>query len=1200
MRLILASICLLACSVGMYAQADRGTITGTVIDPTGAVLPNVAIQAKNVNTGALFPVSSTATGNYTISALPTGDYELSVSASGFKNYVRAGLTVQASQTIRIDISLEIGSSTESVTVTEATPLLKTESGDLSHVIATSRMNNLPILQTGAIAGSGGIRNPFTAVALMPGSALVQGGTGPTVRINGGVNNSQAILIEGMDASNSLGQGASQQNQPGVDSIQELAVQTSNYAAEYGQAGNAVMSFTMKSGTNQYHGSGYEYFVNEALNAGQPFTDNGKGKLVRVPQRRNDYGFTLGGPVRIPKLYNGSNKTFFFVNWEQYRIGTNVLPAAISVPTTAFRQGDFTAARLTTNLGTDPLGNIIRPNMIYDPLTRQTIGSQVVTSPFLNNTVPVSRFDPVAVKVQNLIPAATNSSLVVNNYQQTFRQQRTTEVPSLKLDQNIGSKDKLSFFMNRTSTFCWYCAGAEGLPQPISATIGTDIRAHSERLNWDHTLAPTVLLHLGAGYSQNWLGRPPLTTNYDAAAGLGLTGPFSQPATFPVFQGLTTTQGGMANISSAGSQVDDVFQQFTSIASLSWVKNNHSYKFGGELRNQGDMALNGGGLNGTYVFSQAQTALPYVVGSSATATIGGNNIGFPYASFLLGLVNTANAKPASAGRVGKHQLGFYAQDTWKVTRKLTLDIGLRYDYSTYLQEQYGRTPNLAPNLANPSAGGHPGAVQYEATCNCNFAKNYPWAFGPRLGLAYQINDKTVLRGGFGIAYTGTPQYNLGGGAAGASNPIGPNADNGREIMTLRAGNPLTASQIAWPNFNVGYYPVNSIIGAGPTQVVDQNSGRPGRSYQFSLGLQREVFRDLVVEASFVGNRQIWLWGGGVGSNAAALVNYNFLSTDILNKNGLSLNNPADVTTLNATVGSAAAGRFRNSIPFAGFPTTATVAQSLRPFPQFNSGLAGLWAPVGNAWYDSLQAKVTKRYSHGLDFTYAFTWSKELDTLGVVSDVQNRRNVKNLSTSSRPLISGIGFNYTLQPWGRNKYLTYAVRDWEFGGFVQYTSGIPIAAPAATTTPTIAAVSFQSSLQNRVPGVPLFTQDLNCHCFDPNTTFVLNPAAWANPAPGQFGSATLYGDYRQQRRPMENLSLGRTFRIHEGMRLMIRAEFTNAFNRTQMNNPTSVNPAAVQTRVNSSDPNSRTTAGFGFINNTTVAAPARQGQMVARFTF
>ncbi len=959
---------------------------------------------------------------------------------------------------------------------------------------------------------------------------------------------------------------------------------------------------MKSGTNQYHGSGYDYLVNEALNAGQPFTNNGRGGLVRVPQRRNDYGFTLGGPVRIPKIYNGGNKTFFFVSWEQYRIATNVLPAAISVPTAAFRQGDFSSPQvwLSNNLGTDPLGRVIRPNTIYDPTTRQTVGSQIVTNPFPNNTIPTSRFDPVAVRVQNLIPAATNSSLNVNNYQQTYRQQRTTEVPSLKLDQNLGSKDKISFFMNRTSTFCWNCAGAEGLPQPISSTIGTDIRAHSERLNWDHTLTPTMLLHLGAGFSQNWLGRPPLTTNYDAPAGLGLTGPFSQPATFPVFNGLTATQGGMSNISSGGSQVDDVFQQFTSIASISWVHNNHSFKFGGELRNQGDYALNSGGLNGTYGFSQAQTALPYVVGTSATATIGGNNIGFPYASFLLGLVNTANAKPASAGRVGKTQWGFYAQDTWKVTRKLTLDVGVRYDLSTYLQEQYGRTPTLAPNLANPSAGGHPGAVQYEATCGCNFANNYKLAFGPRLGLAYQIDSKTVFRAGFGIVYTGTPQYNLSGGAAGASNPIGPNPDQGREIMTLRTGNPLTQAQIAWPNFSPGYYPVNAIIGAGPAQVVDQNAGRPGRSYQFSAGFQREILRDMVVEASYVGNRQVWLWGGGVGSNAAALVNYNFVSTDILNKHGLSLNTPADVTILNATVGSAAAGRFRNLIPFSGFPTTATVAQSLRPFPQFNSGLGGLWAPVGNAWYDSLQMKVTKRYSNGLDFTYSFTWSKELDALGVVSDVQNRRNVKNLSTNSRPLISGLGFNYTTQKWGGNRYLRYAVGDWSFGGFLQYTSGLPIAAPVATTNPTMAAISFQNSLQIRVPGVPLFTQDLNCHCFDPNRTFVLNPAAWANPVPGQFGSATLYNDYRQQRRPTETLSIARDFRIRESMRLTLRGEFTNVLNRTQVNNPTSVNPAAVQTRVNAGDPNSQTTAGFGFINNTTVAFPARTGQLVARFQF
>src|SRR5262249_11944145 len=308
----------------------------------------------------------------------------------------------------------------------------------------------------------------------------------------------------------------------------------------------------------------------------------------------------------------------------------------------------------------------------------------------------------------------------------------------------------------------------------------DIHAYSVRLNYDQTITPTVLLHLGAGFSQNWLGRPPITPDYDASGQLGLNGPFTHPATFPVVQGLCQQavvggvtqcigQGGMANIASTASPVSDVFQQFTSIASLTWVKNNHTFKFGGELRNQGDYNINGGALNGTYGFSGAETALPYLVStaqaappcpgtfaSCGVATLAGNPIGFSYGSFLLGLVDTANAKPPSEGRVGKHQLGFYAQDTWKVTRKLTLDIGLRYDYSTYLKEQYGRTPTLDPNAPNPSAGGHPGAVAYEAVCNCNFAHNYPFAFGPRFGVAYQMAPKTVLRAGFGIVYTGTPQ------------------------------------------------------------------------------------------------------------------------------------------------------------------------------------------------------------------------------------------------------------------------------------------------------------------------------------------------------------------------------------------------------------------------------------------------------------
>ncbi len=1193
---------LFLCASMVFAQSERGTITGAISDPTNAVIPGASIVATNTETAARYETISTETGNYTLAQLPSGIYQLSVELPGFKKYVRQGLTVQAAQTMRIDVALEVGSNSEEVTVEADAPLLKTESGELSHVVATKRMDDLPILQTGGAAGSGGIRNPFTVVALIPGSALTPGGfTGPTIRINGGTNNSYMVLIEGMDATNSLGQGASQQNQPAVDSIQEFAIQTSNYSAEFGQTGNAIMNVTFKSGTNQFHGSVYEYFVNEFMNAGQPFTTSATGELIRTRQRRNDYGFTAGGPVMIPKFYDGHNKTFFFWNWEQYRIGQNILPAAVSVPTEAFRRGDFSAILLSNPIGTDPLNRPIFPNQIYDPATRRAApGGQIVADPFPGNMIPADRFDPVARKIQALVPLPTFPNLLVNNYQQSYRSERTTTIPSLKIDHTLGPRDKLSFFWTQNATFCASCTATVGLPQPVDTAVGDDKHAHSERLNWDHTLSPRLLFHWGVGFSLMWLGRPALLDDYDAAGQLGLAGPFTRPATFPVFTGLNNAFGGMNNMGSTATKVNDVFQQYSTIASLTWIRNNHSYKFGFEGRFQGDYNLNSGALNGQYGFSNNQTALPYVVASNSTGSVGGNTIGFPYASFLLGLVNTANAKPPSAGRLGKHQLGFYGQDSWKLTRNLTLDIGLRYDYSTYLKEQYGRTPNLAPDAPNPSAGGLPGAVEYEATCKCNFAKNYPWAFGPRAGVAYRFLGRTVLRAGFGIVYTGTPQYNLTGSAAAASNPIGPNPDSGREIMTLAGGVPLTRAQIVWPNFDAGYYPINSTanpVGGGPPFVIDKNAGRPGRQYQWSVGLQREIVPNLLVEASYVGNRAIWI-------TFAGLVNYNYLSRERLAGFGLSLDNPADRAILSAAINSTAAGRFQNKLPFPAFPRNATVAQSLRPFPQFNSGLAPLWAPLGNTWYDSLQIKATKRLSHGLDFTYAFTWAKELDTIsrtGVTAiNVQDRASAKGISANSKPFISGLGFNYTVPPWGSNKTLSAALRNWTIGGFLQYTSGLPIAPPAANANPTTSNLTFQNTVQNRVPGEPLFTKDLDCHCFDPHTTFVLNPKAWTNPAPGQFGAGTYYNDYRQQRRPMENLAVGRQFRFGEKARLHMRIEFTNVFNRTFMNNPTSTNPQAVQTRVTPNDPNSATTGGFGFIDTTSVNQPPRQGQIVARFEF
>jgi hypothetical protein len=1213
MRTVQATVCILVFSCATLAQSDRGTITGTVSDPAGAVVANAAIQAKNVGTGGLYDVVSTATGNYTLAELPVGRYEVSVTVPGFKKFVRQGLTLQVAQTLRIDITLDVGNVSESVTVSEATPLLKTESGELSHNVTTERMDSLPLLPTGPAAGNSGIRNPMAVVALLPGSFYSGTGANATnsaVRINGAPTNTEVILVEGQDATNPIAQGLVQQNQPGADAIQEWTIQTSNYAAEFGQAGGGIMNVTMKSGTNQWHGTGYEYLVNEDFNAGQPFTSDGNGGLLRPKTRRSDFGGTLGGPVWIPKLYNGRNKTFFFFSGEEYRLGQNVIPPASSVPTAAYRQGDFSAALLgNKSLGTDPLGRPIFGNEIYNPATARTVAGQVVTDPFPNNTIPISSLDPVALKIQNLVPLPTSTALA-NNYQQQYLSQRITNIPSIKIDELLGPKDKLSFYWSMVHTFCWYCTGAEGFPQPISSDTGTDIRGNTSRLSYDRTLSPTLLLHMGGGFAQNNLGQPAVTPDYDACGQLGLCGPFARPATFPRLLNLSNAQGGLAPLGQ-GSHTYTINESPTAIASLTWVKNNHTFKFGGSMQLNGNIAYNNSTLNGTYTFSNLQTALPYVAQSNATGSVGGNTIGFPYASFLLGMVNNGDIHDPSDARIGKSQWGFYAQDTWKLTRKLTLDYGLRYDYSTYFKEQYGRAPQFAPNLANPSAGGHPGATIYQATCNCPFANNYPFAFGPRLGAAYQITSKTVVRAGFGVAYSGSPLYGSGSGAGNASNPFGPNTNPSLPSMILSGPSPLTAQQIVWPNLDPGQFPKVSPgqppVGAGPPSVIDQNAGRPARNLQWSIGLQREVVRDLVVEASYVGSRGVW-WApaGASGNIAAKLVNYNYLTPAVLSSAGLDLNNAADRAILTAQVGSPTAGRFQNKIPFSGFPVNATVAQSLLPYPQFNSGLLPTWAPLGDTWYNSFQFKATKRLSHGLDVVYNFTWSKEMDNLGgtfLPTDVGNRQTAKTLSTLDRPLVTAFAINYTVPRLSSanstaSKTLSWIVRDWQVGGFFQYASGALIPPPAANASPTLSSLVFQGTVQNRVPGVPLFTHDLNCHCFDPSRVFVLNTAAWTNPAPGQFGTATYYNDYRDQRRPVENLAIGRLFPIRERASFNIRIEFTNVFNRTQPNDPTATNPQQTQT-VNPAT--GLTTAGFGFINTlgTTFAAP-RQGQIVARFQF
>jgi hypothetical protein len=1207
MRFGQTSACMLLIAASMFAQGDRGTITGAIADPAGAVVAGAPVAARNVDTGAMYQAATTSTGNYTLAELPAGSYELSVTVPGFKKYVRQGLTVQVAQTLRIDVALEVGTSSESVTVNEAAPLLKTESGELSHNVGTDRMDNLPVLGIGSTqAGSAGIRNPFAVTQMIPGTYWVPNSI---VRVNGSPNNTQALRIEGLDASNSFTPGVPAQSQPSVDSIEEFGIQTSNFAAEFGQVGGGFFNVTMKSGTNQFHGTVYDYFVNEVLNAGTPFTNDGHGNLIRPVQRRNDWGLTMGGPVWVPKVYNGHERTFFFFNFEQFRETQNINNTPLTIPTLAYRTGNFTQALTGRTLGTDPLGRPILENAIYDPSTQRTVNGAIIRDPFPGNTIPAKQMDPIALKVQSLIPQPTSSGLI-NNFLPSYPSRRVTQIPALKVDQILGSRNKASFYWSRTSTASQYSptlGASDGLPLPITSAIGTFTTSSLYRLNFEHTFTPTLLLHFGAGFQDIFFNDNAPVLDYDSTQQLGLKGA-TVARLFPSFQfPASQPQGGMKNMGPASNR-NLWWSKPSANLSLTWVRSNHTYKAGAEMRIEAYPGTIYTSTNGIYQFAAAETGLPSTNGQN----LNGGSVGFPYASFLMGLTDVVTISNPTTLRPVKSQGGAFAQDSWKVTRKFTLDYGLRYDYATYIKDDKGRWANFSPTALNPSTGNLPGAVIFEGSgpgrCNCQFAHNYALAFAPRLGAAYQITPKTVLRAGLGIVYAGTPDSN---GATSSTTSVNPIASTsfGQPIMTLQTGVPFTPSP--WPNLNPGQFPFPGAL-TPPKVAVDQNGGRPARQYQWSFGVQREIFRNLVVEAAYVGNRGVW-WG------APGLIDVNGISPQRLAAVGLDPNNAADRTLLASPVNSAtAASRGFNHAPYAGFPVGSTVSQALRPFPQFTS-ITYLWAPDGKTWYDSMQLKATQRFSHGLTYTGAFTWQKELTvgaesnpntgTIGnaAINDVFNRSQNKYISQYNKPFVFNLSANYTVPDLKVNhlkvnNVLSWVARDWTLGAFLQYSSGLPIESPFAQNSLNTlllrnATSPATGSFANRVPGLPLFKQDLNCHCFDPNKTFVLNPAAWTQPLAGQFGTAAAYfNDYRYQRRPVENLSVGRVFRIKERVNLSIRMEFTNVFNRTEMNNPTPTNAQATQTATAAG----QTTAGFGYINNGTTFSPPRQGSIVARFQF
>ncbi len=1187
MRILTVATLLLVSATSGLAQSDRGTIAGTVTDPGGAVIPGVPVVAENPETGVRFETVSTATGNYTILQLPPGTYNLQAELTGFGPFHQEGIRVYVGQTARIDVQLRLGALAEEVSVVGTASLLQTTSAEQSTSIAVEDINALP-LNFGARGNffAANIRNPYSFVTLVPGGNI---SSYSSLKVGGAPINTYQIRVDGMEANNHRLVIRVDQVQPSVESLEEMTVHTSNFAAEYGQVAGGVFNLTAKSGTNAFHGSLFDYYVHEKFGAGIPYTDDGGGNLVRPPNRRNNFGGSLGGPIILPR-YDGHNRTFFFLSFEQFRQIETKAGLLGTMPTDAMRRGDFSEALTGRVLATDPLGRPIMENTIYDPRTTRVVNGQVVRDPFPNNVLPQELLDPVALKIQSFIPTATRHGLI-NNWDRSFPADTIKSIFTLKVDHNFGNVGKVSGYYSQYGGP--HYNGSDGLPIPVTKVRKFATQTDTVRVSYDWTLTPTTLLNARGGFIRHWnpdFGLPEVR-NFDPVAGLGLVGA-AYGIGFPIVNGLSSPTGGGVGEGLANAGSLPATKKPQALVNITHARNSHTYKAGFEWRNDVFYNMSMGSAHGNWNFNAQQSGLPSTNGQN----LGGGSVGLPYASFLLGLANTASVSNYTEPNYYRHALSGFVQDTWRVLPSLTLDYGLRWDYQQFPYEFQNRRSMFSPDVPNPTAGGLNGAMIYEGTgagtCDCTFIDGYPYAFGPRVGASYQLNPKTVIRGGWGITFAQTNGgESNGGGTLGAGGWNTLNFQStafGEAGAVLHDGLRYNRDDLFVVRNDAGFRPSPGQID-NPSNWIHPDATRLPRTNQWSISVQREIARDLMVEAAYVGNR-------GSGFMANNLMALNALSEERLASLGLSINNVNDRALLRARLDSpAAAARGFNKAPYPGYSMANTVAQSLRPFPQFgNLGISG--APLGESKYDSLQFKGVKRYSHGLSFTATFTWQNERTNMGPVNNVfDNATDQWSPSELSEPLITVLAFNYEVPAFSENGFVRAVLSGWTVGGILRYASGLPI--PVPTSQNQHNTLVFQNTRMNRVSGVPLFLKDLDSGEVDPNKDFVLNPAAWADPAQGEWGtSPAYYDDFRYQRRPEEQLSFGRNFRLGSRTRLDLRMELFNPFNRTYMNNPDATNPLQTQ-RV---DAQGKPIAGFGRIDTGSVFGPQRSGQIVTRFSW
>ncbi|MCB1021907.1 MAG: TonB-dependent receptor [Acidobacteria bacterium] len=1094
---------MLAFVASVSAQVNTGSISGSVLDPGGASVPGATVIAVEAASGQTFETRSSDAGLYVFPVLPTGVYEITVEQSGFKKLTQSGLEVRVAQRLSLDLTLSIGEVTESVEVTAAPPLLEANTSERGQSFSTKFMTSLPLFN------GGGMRNPESFVSYMPG---VNAGAG-NQSINGSGGRAKEVLIDG--ASFTIPEsGGVVFNFPAAEMFGEFKLISDTYAAEYGRFGGGVEVFVSKSGNNDIHGTGFWNFRRDALDA-TGWTLNTAGR-AKARQRINEVGFGVGGPVYIPGAYDGRNKTFWYMTYTRDERPATGSPTTSSVATERMKQGDFSE----------------QSRLIYDPLTT----SGQVRDAFANNLIPASRFDSVAAKILPFIPDP-NLSALTNNYSFVNFSSRTDYVWSLKLDHAFNDNNRVSYFHSLQNQDI---ENINALPGPLGQGLGSNTqKPQIFRVNHDLIATPTFIVHTTFGFSKTRQGwNNPAQAGFASQIGLKSDTDATPRVSFETADVLTAfgVQDG---------KVNDGFQNNTTwhiAQSFSWVRGKHEFKFGWDYRQLKTDALDGAGTNGQFVFARAQTALPSNTGGT----------GHSFASFLLGLPNSANtaALPLPDTRIRYQYQAGYLQDNWKLTDKLTLNIGMRYEVPIGFYFANDQFSSVDLTIPNAGANGLPGALTFAGSGAGRIGQKrfYPTDFsniGPRAGFAYRLTEKTVLRGGYGIYY-----QTLGNGGCGctlgfAGAPTQINSDGINGAFQLSNGIPVPSNVSRPPFIDPTFGNFRDVDYLGP------NFGNAPRIQNWSFNVQHTV-SNFLIDLAYVGSR---------GSGLSSSIPMNQVDPKYLTLGSL----------LRQNINSAAVQAAGFSEPFAGFAegfgASATLAQALRPYPQF-LGVTSRNSGDGKTWYDSFQAKIEKRYG-GWQMMSSYTYSKTLAALHfrqIFTQTQvypqNAYDLspeKYIAPTDQPHVVNILNSWDV-PVGKGRrwlnqggVINHVLGGWTLSAAQRYYSG-NVGALAAPNT--LSTTLFNGGKRVNTTGTAIRTSagqgDL-----DPTDSSVryFNAAAFSAPGEYQFGSAGLYiREFRQPSVFTENVSILKKLDLvplgERAVRATLRADFFNFFNRNDFN--------------------------------------------------